>query len=272
MHQENCKVLDNREVAPGHWAMRLESRRIAQAAAPGQFVQILCADSSDPLLPRPFSFLAAAKKDFSILYQVVGKGTSLLTGARRGAPLKVLGPLGKGCTSSFRRKADKSIQSFALVGGGVGVPPILHLAGTLLKNGVSRDRVRVFQGARTKSLLLCERDFRKLGVGLTLATDDGSRGKKGFVTGPLEGFLAQCHPMRTRLFTCGPTPMLRAVSALAARFGVCCEVSVEVPMACGFGACLGCAIKVRGAEKDSHRFAIACCEGPVFQAKELLWD
>jgi dihydroorotate dehydrogenase electron transfer subunit len=155
------------------------------------------------------------------------------------------------------------------------------LAQTLLKTkAVPAGNIHVFLGARSKSLLLCEKDFLKLKVNLHVTTDDGSKGKKGFITGALETFLgstAKTEGCQSRMYTCGPTPMLKAVSALAVKFKTPCEVSVEVPMACGFGACLGCAIRVRSKkagdnEPQDHRFAIACTEGPVFQAEDLLWD
>ena len=256
--------------------MRLSCRTIGRAARPGAFVQILCADSSDPLLPRPFSFLTATRSDFSILYQVVGQGTRILAGLKKGDSLWVTGPFGRPFSHEVRRRPDRLLHAAALVGGGVGIPPLYHLAQFLLKSasGVLRDNVRVFLGARHESLLLCEKDFRALGLVPSLSTNDGSKGAKGFVTRPLEEFLARSNSMRTRVYACGPTPMLAAVSALAQKYGAPCEVSVEVPMACGFGACLGCAIKVKespGSSAGEYRYAVACCEGPVFEGREVLW-
>ena len=278
-HKETCAVLDNKKVAPGHWVLKLRSRSIAKAARPGQFVQVLCADDSfDPLLPRPFSFLSARNDAFTILHQVVGKGTELLSKKKKGDTVRILGPLGNGFTPSSRGHV-------ALAGGGVGIPPLYHLAESLVKaNASMKKKIHVFLGARDKTLLLCEKDFQKLGVNVKVATDDGSKGQKGYVTALLEEFLKNNRASSSQIHTCGPTPMLKAVSALAGKFNVPCEVSVEVPMACGFGACLGCAIKVCsdtktdgprvvGAPKNENfRFAIACTEGPVFKAEDILWD
>jgi dihydroorotate dehydrogenase electron transfer subunit len=264
MFRERCKVLDNKKIAPGHYVLKFSSSRIAKNAAPGQFVQILCSDSFEPLLPRPFSFLTVSRKDLSVLYQTVGQGTRLLSQIAKGKELWIIGPLGNG----FSKKAAE--EDLVLVGGGVGIPPLYHLAQVFVGSKIKKERIRVFLGARDKSLLLCENDFKKLGIRLDVATDDGSKGKKGFVTGILEDFLKAQGYKKTRIFTCGPTPMLKTVSSISQRFKVPCEVSVEVPMACGFGACLGCAIKVDAGQ--SHRFAIACCEGPVFQAKDILWE
>ncbi len=266
MLRDRCLILENKKVAPGHYVLKMRAPGIARAARPGQFAQIICADSFDPLLPRPFSFLTADKKDISVLYQVVGKGTHLLSRIKKGETLGVIGPLGNGFGPG------SSAEISILVGGGVGIPPLLHLAQQRVKkNKASRKGIHVFLGARHKSLLLCQKDFKRLGVTLHLATDDGSKGKKGFVTVLLEEFLKDTDTRLAKIYTCGPTPMLRAVSALASKFDVSCEVSVEVPMACGFGACLGCAIKVRGTGQD-HRFAIACCEGPVFEGSNILWE
>ena len=269
MFKQTCVITENKKVAPGHWVMKLRSKSIAKSAKPGQFVQVLCADGScDPLLPRPFSFLNAKGDIFSILYHAVGQGTEFLSKRTKGDVLNVLGPLGNG----FNIEAKPSPAQVLLVGGGVGIPPLYHVAESLVRvNPAIKRSIHVFLGARNKSLLLCEKEFKKLGVNLFLATDDGSKGRKGFVTEILAIQLKNMEASKKRVYTCGPTAMLKAVSDICVRSKTACEVSVEVPMACGFGACLGCAIKVKKDEKD-HRFAIACTEGPVFQASEILWE
>lgn len=268
MYKEICEVIENKAVAPAHFVLKLRSKKIAKAAQPGQFVQILCSgDSLDPLLPRPFSFLETSSSDLSLLYHVVGQGTELMAKFKKGDKVHVLGPLGRGFSHSGLKG-----QKLLLVGGGVGIPPLYHLARTLIKtDGGLKKIIHVFLGARHKSLLLCENDFKKLGVSVSLSTDDGSKGKKGLVTSLLTAHLKADHA-KARIFSCGPTPMLKAVSLVASEFGATSETSVEVPMACGFGACLGCAIKVKGDTPGSHRFAIACTEGPVFEGSKILWD
>jgi dihydroorotate dehydrogenase electron transfer subunit len=267
--KQSCIVFDNQKVAPGHWLLELRSKQIAKSARPGQFVQILCTDNScEPFLPRPFSFLNAKNGTFSILYHVVGKGTEFLSKKKKGELLNVLGPLGNG----FTLKPSTAGNDIILVGGGVGIPPLYHLAETMLKNKIAiKKRIKVLLGARNKSLLLCEKDFKKLGIHVSVATDDGTQGHHGFITELLNRMLrAPNSGLPACIFTCGPTPMLKTVSMLAKKIEVPCEVSVEVPMACGFGACLGCAIKVSA--ETSYRFATACTEGPVFQASDLVWD
>ncbi len=266
MFKDSCKVLSQEKVAPGHFVLTLQSPKIAKNAKPGQFVQILCSDSMEPLLPRPFSFLDADAKNFSILYHVVGKGTELLSKVKKGDTLSVLGPCGNGFNVGKKGKEEK----YLMVGGGVGIPPLYHFSKQLIRNKVSKKNIHIFLGARDKSLLLCEKEFKKLGVHLHLATNDGSRGHKGFITELLSQFLEDFPS--SQIFTCGPTPMMKAVSTIAQKFEVPCEVSVEVPMACGFGACLGCAVTVKDPGATSHRHAIACCEGPVFKGEAIVWD
>ena len=270
MFREYCAILENKCVAPNHYVLKLKSKNIAQAAKPGQFVQVLCSESFDPLLPRPFSFLNTTRNEFTILYQVAGKGTKILSEIEKGNSLWILGPLGNGFTLP-NPKTEKSKQ-YLLVGGGVGIPPLYHFAETILKQN-KKANIHVFLGGRHKSLLLCEDKFKKIRVPLHLSTNDGSKGHKGFVTDVLKSFVLSEKSEDKTIYTCGPTLMLKAVSLLAKDWNIPCEVSVEVPMACGFGVCLGCAIKVCKHETpEEHRFAIACTEGPVFMGDKILWE
>ncbi len=261
MYRQQCVVISNKKLAPGHFVMRLRSEEISRAARPGQFVQILCTDSFKPLLPRPFSFLTTGGDTFSILYQVVGEGTKHLSESKKDARLTVLGPLGNGFS------LDAPSDSLTLVGGGVGIPPLYHLSQWLVKKTQAKN-IHVFLGARNKSLLLCQSDFKKLKVNLTVTTDDGSAGQKGVVTKALEDFFKN-KKKSISVYTCGPAPMLKAVAALSRGYQIPYEVSVEEPMACGFGVCLGCAVRVK--DTKDGRYAMACTEGPVFQGDKLLW-
>jgi dihydroorotate dehydrogenase electron transfer subunit len=299
MFNEKCEVLENRWIAPGHFVLRFRSKKIAKFAKPGQFVQILCGNG-DFLLPRPFSFLTSRSTEFSVLYHVVGQGTERMSRWRKKDKVLVLGPLGNGF-SLRPQTADRRLQKVILIGGGVGIPPLYHLAETLIKNKIAeKNKMKVMLGARHKSLLLCEKDFKKLGIDPVVSTNDGSKGHQGLVTDHLSRSLRSAvSGLQSRIYTCGPTPMLKAVSQIAGEFMMPCEVAVEVPMACGFGACLGCAIKVNsrttcateGSAKLSarihpeeprpsgdegsnkhYRYAIACVEGPVFPGADILWD
>lgn len=276
IYRVRAKITDQKKIAPGHTIVTFQSRDIAKAARPGQFVQILCDDSSDPLLTRPFSFLRTRGDLIDILYHVVGRGTSVLSRKVKGESLWLLGPLGNGFSALLNRP-------LVLVGGGVGIPPLYHLAETLPKR--DRHPISVFLGARRRELVLCEKEFRKLGCQVFVSTDDGSRGFKGRVTDLLRQKWAHLTHSKNdgkgkdpaMMYTCGPTPMLKAVCDFSLEHGVSCEAAVEVPMACGFGACVGCAVKVREAPFSQDvgrgfRYAMACSEGPVFQARDIIWE
>ncbi len=292
MVRENCPILENKKIAPDHFRMTLGSAAIAAKARPGQFVQVTLSEQYDPFLPRPFSLYSAGKKDFSILYRVVGKGTELLAGKKAGEKLKVLGPLGNGFAEPIfmdnvpARKAKRTGAYDAegpwavLVGGGVGTPPLYCLAERLLKDRLFvKKNICVVLGARTAAHLICEKEFKTLGVDLKIATDDGSRGHKGLVTQVLEEVLVPRELKLVQVYACGPSGMLEACAKLCAKYHVECQVSMEELMACGFGACLGCAVKAKADGKHEagdmtgdFRYALACKEGPVFDSKDLFWE
>ena len=212
---------------------------------------------NDPLLPRPMAiYRTLASGDvFEVLYKVVGRGTSLLAGAAPGDAVGVVGPLGRGFA------APSPGEHALLVGGGTGTASLLDQAERAAKAG----RATVMLGARTEGDLIGLPEFRALGVALELATEDGSLGHAGRVTEPLAKALASAeNPV---VYACGPTPMMRAAAALAAEHGAPCHVSLENPMACGFGVCLGCAAPLSGGG-----FALVCRDGPVFEAADVDWD
>jgi len=251
------------EAAPNHLWMTFHAPAIAQAAQPGQFVQVRGLDWTDPLLPRPFSLMRASpdpnKGEIEILFRVVGKGTRLMA-SWGGRIVQVVGPLG----NSFRI-AEGGVH--VLVGGGVGVPPMVMLAERLKAHVSSpKTEVIVLQGARTAEQLLCLEEFVRLGVDLRLATDDGSRGHHGFVTDLLEHALRNTQHAIT-VYACGPHAMLRAIARLCREHHVPCQVALEAPMPCGFGVCMGCVVKTR-----DGRYQRVCREGPVFDANEVVWD
>lgn len=226
-------------------------------AVPGQFAMVKVGEGIEPLLRRPFSLHRVAPSgagEFEILFRVVGGGTRRLAAVHVGERLDVLAPLGRG----FRLQGERPL----LVGGGVGVAPLLFLAETLLAGGVTP---KLLLGGRSDRDLLCHDDFGCLAVPYALATEDGSAGEAGLVTRLLERELRDGAP-GAAVYACGPTPMLGAVAALCARHGVPCQVSLEAHMACGMGACLGCVVP-----GSRETYVRVCKEGPVFDAGELDW-
>ena len=257
-------MLWNRPQGSGCFRMGLGCGGHIQGAEPGQFLMVRLEGQQSPLLRRPFSIHRVIVDQgrvhgFEILYKVVGTGTALLAGAQKGDGIDVLGPLGR----SF--DLHPGHKTFYFVAGGIGVAPFLFLADRMAAAGFDMSRVNLFLGGRTASDLLCVTDFEQLGLSTNLTTDDGSRGRQGLVTGPLEEALGASPP--DMLYACGPLPRLREVLAVADHHDLPCQVAIETIMACGMGACRGGAVKDRQ-RNDADRHA--CVDGPVFEADEIL--
>lgn len=241
-------------------------------SAPGQFLMLGAGAEGavvrrDPLLPRPMAIyreLGAAADPgegvFEVLFRVVGRGTALLADLREAEAVSLVGPLGRGFDQVDAEAAGASAPAL-LVGGGTGIASLYEWARTLSARG---RRVTVLLGARTAGDLLGWSDFAALGVELLGTTEDGSAGRKGRVIDPLAERLRES-PEAT-VYAVGPTPMMRACAELAAAVGARCLVSLENPMACGFGVCLGCA-----APRSGGGFSLVCRAGPVFAAQEIDW-
>jgi dihydroorotate dehydrogenase electron transfer subunit len=210
----------------------------------------------DPLLRRPFSIHRMTGQDpgdFEILFRAVGAGTKLLSQTHVGDHVDVIAPLGRG----FRLESERPI----LVGGGVGVAPLLFLAETFLQQGV---RPKLLVGGRRDRDILCHEDFGCLAIPCAVATEDGSLGEPGLVTRLLDKELTTMRGVT--VYACGPIPMLASVARACQERGVPCQVSLEAHMACGVGACLGCVIP--GSSAANLR---VCKEGPVFDACDVRW-
>lgn len=248
--REKAVVLSQKEISPGIFDMRIGTKEIATLAKPGQFLSLYCKDGTR-LLPRPISICEIDRKEKSLrlVYRVAGNGTAEFSERKPGEELEVLGPLGNG----FPLIEKKAF----LVGGGIGIPPMLQLSKEL------NCEKQILLGYRD-SLFLNE-DFSSYGS-VYLATEDGSAGTKGNVIDAIEenGLIADI------IYACGPLPMLRALKTYAKEHGIECYVSLEERMACGIGACLGCVCKSE--EIDGHTNVHnkrICKEGPVFLAQEV---
>ncbi len=246
-------------------------------ALPGQFAMVGAGPTPvvarrDPLLPRPMAIYREwpaepknappemGRASFELLYRVVGRGTRLLAEARAGDRVRVVGPLGRG----FAIPERKGVA--LLVGGGTGIASLYGLARALARAG---HETTVLLGARRAEDLNGRDDFAELvsrsEIELVCTTEDGSAGEKGLVTQPLAERLADSKASTT-VYAVGPTPMMRVCAELAERFSAGCVVSLENPMACGFGVCLGCA-----APRAGGGYALVCRSGPVFDAREIDW-
>lgn len=264
-------VIENKEIAPECRYLLVDAPEIARTAKPGQFVHVLCGTSYDPLLRRPLGIHEADPETgcFAMLYEVRGRGTSLLAERCVGDKIDILGPLGNGFTLP-----ESDGQDLLLVAGGIGVAPLYYLAKELHRRSGYR-KLSVILGARTCDMILRADDFRQLTDDLRIATDDGSQGCCGFVTTPLSQYMEEAGVgAKPLVFTCGPMPMLRAIAATTRHYGLNCQVSTEAKMACGVGACMSCVIKLRtdpGMTDGSFKYVRSCKEGPVFNADEVIW-
>jgi dihydroorotate dehydrogenase electron transfer subunit len=236
--------------------MVLDAPAIAKKAQPGNFMMVRVCDGGAPLLRRPLGVHRVYAGSVELLYEVVGPGTDILSQKKTGQQVDVIGPLGNGFSVDSRAKRGRSV----LVAGGMGVAPLFFLA-----ERIHADRATVLIGAATSAHILCAPDFKKLGCDVRIATDDGSAGFHGYVTGLLEELLEKGRHADRALYGCGPKPMLKAMAGLCRRHDAAAQVSLEAHMACGIGACLGCVVQTKQGLKR------VCKEGPVFQADDVIW-
>lgn len=253
--QSVYEVVSNKEIAPSIFDMEVLCPDIVAEAREGQFVHVRCGDLS---LRRPIS-ICSFDRETSILrltYIVKGEGTKWLSRRKQGDIVDILGPLGNGFS------LNQEYKNVILVGGGIGVPPMFSLS------RFYGERARAIYGFRNKELIILDGETKENGSKLFITTDDGSFGRKGFVTDELREQIKLQKP--DMIYACGPSVMLRGISAIAIENGIPCQVSMEERMACGVGACLGCATRIKnddGVETYKH----VCKDGPVFDAKEVVF-
>lgn len=244
---------------PGYQLLKLHAPDIAYSAQPGQFLHVRCSDTFDPLLRRPISIHSVdrGKGTVSLLYRVAGRGTARLFDFEM---LDIMGPLGKGFA------LPPSDSGVLVIGGGIGIAPLFFLLEELSKKGTTVD---VFLGASSAEHLLMVKDIKELGHRLQVATDDGSAGYHGPVTGLCPPDLV-CR--MDEVFACGPKPMLRALATILEDNNVPGQFSLEERMGCGVGACLACACKTRKSKQEEFSYSHVCVDGPVFYASEVVWE
>jgi dihydroorotate dehydrogenase electron transfer subunit len=298
-----AQIAFNRSVSSTYRHLGVAAPGFSRTLSPGQFVMVRPPFVADPLLPRAFSIYRVSQEAggapvVEILYKVLGKGTQYLAQMDPGQAVEILGPLGN------RFTVPETVGTAVLVAGGIGVPPIAALAMEIVRaQGLGvRDslpaphpslltpHLEVFLGGKTADDILCVEDFETVGAALHITTEDGSKGTRGLITDLLDPFLeslgdpatrhlgnqegpsrpAAQPPSRLAIFTCGPPGMLAAVARLAEGRGVPCQTSVEANMACGFGACMGCAIEVRS-NGPGPAYKLVCKDGPVFDSRDLVW-
>ncbi len=305
------EVTANEVLCDEHYLLRLAIGEFPPTL-PGQFVQLQCRGLDEqiglgevdwpegkpprftqaeltgyePLLRRPFSLAGRGGTEdgdveLDIIYRAIGRGTKWLAGVKAGDRLSVLGPLG----NAFAILDDKPMA--ALVGGGVGIPPMLYLAEALAAAG---KRTVAFSGVRSANLLPlkllagaevsaagapthCVAEFEACNASAAVATDDGSIGFKGMVSDAFANWL-DAHvqdPAKLAVYCCGPEEMMQAVAELCIRRGVECQLAMERHMACGMGTCQSCIVKVRSGGESGWCYKLCCTDGPIFDAREIIW-
>ena len=293
MYDDTVAVVENRPLTGGHFLLSLDAPRQARATRPGQFAMVRLLGRSDVLLRRPMSiydivprsarpgkrgareevtgrrpaFQQEGAQIIQLLYKIVGRGTRLMAELRQDERVGLLGPLGHGFFDEEYLARAQAADEVLHVAGGIGIAALLLPARGLARAGV---RQRLFFGGRTRDDLVGLEKFEPL-VGQTiLATENGSRGHRGFVTQPLANFLKRNREKKFLMMICGPWAMLEAAVKLGKQYGHPCLVSMENRMGCGLGVCLGCSIRVEG--EGHNAYQRVCTEGPVFWAEKVVWQ
>ncbi|MCL2565902.1 MAG: dihydroorotate dehydrogenase electron transfer subunit [Defluviitaleaceae bacterium] len=254
-------ITSTQKISDKIYKMDLSCPEIAKSSEMGQFLNIYL-DKGEMILPRPISIQDVDKDKgvLSIMYLIAGKGTAYMATLPVGYKLNIAGPLGNGFVY-------KNYKKIALIGGGIGVPPLYCAAKAVLGKYPDLDvEIRAYIGFRDIEFVNLEGEFKALGVKTLLTTDNGSYGIKGNALEAFKNddFAPDC------IYTCGPYGMLRAVANYAMDNNISCQVSMEERMGCGIGACVGCAIAIKKGE--DFTFKKVCKDGPVFEAQEVLWQ
>lgn len=255
-----AKLLKKEELKPGIFKFSVQANEIVNIAKPGNFIEIRVNDDIEPFLRRPISIYNMEKEKgiLEFIFQVKGKGTTILSKRSEGELIDIVGPLGFG---TFKYS---SYENLAVIGGGIGVFPLYELA----KNAKNENKnVNTYLGFRNKDLVVLEDEFKQVSTQLTITTDDGSYAQKGVAIDFLKKDIED--GKIDSIYACGPLPMLRAVRELAIEKNIPCQISLEERMACGLGVCLGCAVKTAKSPKEAPEYWHVCKAGPVFQAKDV---
>ncbi len=248
MKQVAASITSCSEPFLGAHLLQIHSPEIASESRPGQFVTVCCGD--EVLLRRPFSIHRVRDEHIELLFAQVGQGTRWLAARNKGEALDILGPLGNG----FEIYPDS--RNLLLAGGGIGIAPLIYLAEKAVSDGFS---VKLVIGAKTKSGLFSE---VLQGAEIIQITEDGSAGEKGIITDMLPPLVEWAD----QIFTCGPVPMYNSMAGRSDEFkGKSVQILMEQVMACGVGACRGCAVTTHEGIK------MVCCDGPVFELQQIVW-
>ncbi|MDD5687204.1 MAG: dihydroorotate dehydrogenase electron transfer subunit [Elusimicrobia bacterium] len=293
MYQTNTKLISNKKLSGDFFLLTFTNPKISRNSKPGQFI-MLKIDDEKTFLRRPFSICRTSNNTFDILFKVVGKGTEILSKAKRGDIFNILGPLGNGYTPlpTSHLPAKGLVEGFplarqrfsgglpVLVGGGTGVASLLFLAQSFALKNI---KPVVFIGAKIKKDVMFENQFKKYGCKVIVSTEDGSYGKRGMISKFFSSYLiANPYSLSTVIYSCGPKPMLKEIAKISKKYNLKCFVSLEEKMACGIGTCMGCVVKIRRpmsnvqcpmskVQNQEFEYKSVCKDGPVFDAEDIIW-
>jgi dihydroorotate dehydrogenase electron transfer subunit len=266
MYHFLTNVISNERITKEHYKLSFKAPQLAKEVKPGQFVMIrYVSESLDPFLRRPFSIYRVDEDRVEILYHVVGRGTSIMSRMRSGDVIDVLGPLGNG----FR--LEDALNGAILVGEGVSVAPMVHLSQELYERGRGIEVVALV-GAKSADLLLGLQDFRNYGVYVETFVGKGDRSYQKSLTESLSKRIEDYRRegKAVAIYASGSNHLLSNISNVAARYGVPCQVSLYTNIVCGIGTCLSCIRRFRDAN-GGILYKRVCKDGPVFDAKEVVW-
>lgn len=250
----DCTVSSNVELKTGIWKLGLDVPDESHKPLPGTFAMLKLDPSKGIFLRRPFSYFDVNGKSTEFLYQVVGSGTYAMTTLKECDQVRLLGPLG-----NHYPMPDKNNQRVFMVAGGIGIAPFTMLAKALQKSQAPDSKRILIYGAASSDTVYCDEVFSKTGTKVEIATEDGSLGFKGLPTEILDDKLEA----GDLVYACGPVKMMRRVKEITSGKGVKCLLSLDARMACGMGACMGCAVKAK------QGYELVCKDGPIFDSNHV---
>jgi dihydroorotate dehydrogenase electron transfer subunit len=264
------EISGNEEIQEDCFLMKVKVASSFGNPLPGQFVMIRIAGLNDPFLFRPISIYSFSRgKNYcslEFLYSVVGKGTQILAGLIKGSQVEINGPLGNGFEIQNVKK------NIVFIAGGIGIAPLSLLIEILCRRAdCSPSAMTVYLGFQGSSAVVGLDKMKKLCRDITVCTDDGTVGEKGFVTHIFQNDMKKFSPDNTSIYACGPKEMLKSLAKIFNKSKFNCQVSLEERMACGTGACMGCAVAVKD-NKGALAYKRVCADGPVFNLADIIWD
>ena len=264
------EILRNEEIQEDCFLMKMKVASSFHDPFPGQFVMIRIAGLNDPFLSRPISIYSFSRgKNYcsiELLYRVVGNGTQILAGLIKGSQVEINGPLGNGFEIYDVKK------NIVFIAGGIGIAPLSLLIENLCRRSdCSPSAMTVYLGFQGSSAVVGLDKLQKLCCDITVCTDDGTLGAKGFVTQVFQKDVKKFSPDNTSIYACGPKEMIKSLAKILNKSKFSCQVSLEERMACGTGACMGCVVAVKD-KKGVFGYKRVCADGPVFDLQNIIWE